>query len=267
MTATALYTSPSHRSRLRAATALLLSAGLFLSACDAVDSTGSGSADAGESTASVTSPVAPTDSAGADTLPGSSSTSPTEQLSPAAPGSPAEGTGESSSDGAESSVPTPNSPIPGAGAGVGLLGAPDTGAVQSPATGEVDLQVTRVEAAAHEGFDRVVFEFTGTGQPGWFVDSTPEPRQQGSGHLIDHPGSHAINVMLTGTPYPFELGIPEENWPQAGSVAGTAGQVQGVSFHGIFEATSQYVISLNQEAAFSVTRLEEPTRVVIDIKH
>src|SRR5699024_12796655 len=44
-----------------------------------------------------------------------------------------------------------------------------------------------------------------------------------------------------------------------------AGVVTGVEFVTTFEAQSQYVIGLKKESAYSVTSLEDPSRVVIDI--
>lgn len=259
MTATAQNSRPFRRPRLTAAAALTLSAGLFLSACGTGDTDqngdetvrptvtststaapADGTADSEETTAQ------PEDATTEDTATATLTT--TETTSSAAP----ETTGQNSG---------------GDGTGAGMLGSPTTEVKQASSTGAFDLEVTNVRVGAHDGFDRVVFEFSGDGQPGWYVDSTPEPRLQGSGHLADYPGSHALNVMINGTPYPFDLGIPEEEWPQTGPVAGAAGTVQGVSFHGIFEATSQYVIGLDGPSAFSVTRLEEPTRVVIDVAH
>ncbi|MDO5453750.1 MAG: hypothetical protein Q4F37_02030 [Corynebacterium sp.] len=257
MTATAQNSRPFRRPRLQAAAALTLSAGLFLTACG----TGDGAQDAEETvrpTVTATSTAAPADGA-ADS----------EETTAQSEDSAAQET--------SAEVPTPtettSSPAPettgqnSGGGGAGMLGQPTTEIKQASSTGAFDLEVTNVRVGAHDGFDRVVFEFSGEGQPGWYVTSTAEPRQQGSGHLIDYAGSHALNVMINGTPYPFDLGIPEDEWPQTGPVAGAADTVQGVSFHGIFEATSQYVIGLDGPSAFSVTLLEEPTRVVVDVAH
>lgn len=255
MTATAQNSRPFRRPRLQAAAALTLSAGLFLTACG----TGDGAQDAEETvrpTVTATSTAAPADGAAdSEETTAQSEDSAAQETSAEVP-TPTETT----------SSPTPETTGQNSG-GAGMLGQPTTEIKQASSTGAFDLEVTNVRVGAHDGFDRVVFEFSGEGQPGWYVTSTAEPRQQGSGHLIDYAGSHALNVMINGTPYPFDLGIPEDEWPQPGPVAGAGDVVQGVSFHGIFEATSQYVIGLDDPSAFSVTRLDNPTRVVIDVEH
>lgn len=255
MTATAQNSRPFRRPRLQAAAALTLSAGLFLTACG----TGDGAQDAEETvrpTVTATSTAAPADGAAdSEETTAQSEDSAAQETSAEVPA-----TTETTSS------PAPETTGQNSG-GAGMLGQPTTEIKQASSTGAFDLEVTNVRVGAHDGFDRVVFEFSGEGQPGWYVTSTAEPRQQGSGHLIDYAGSHALNVMINGTPYPFDLGIPEDEWPQPGPVAGAGDVVQGVSFHGIFEATSQYVIGLDDPSAFSVTRLDNPTRVVIDVEH
>lgn len=258
MTATAQNSRPFRRSRLTATAALTLSAGLFLAACG----TGDTDQDAEETvrpTVTSTSTAAPADG----TADSEETTAQSEDATSENTATDTPATTETTSSAPPAETTGQNS----GGTGAGMLGQPTTEIKQASSTGAFDLEVTNVRVGAHDGFDRVVFEFSGDGQPGWYVTSTPEPRQQGSGHLIDYPGAHALNVMINGTPYPFDLGIPEDEWPQTGPVAGAADTVQGVSFHGIFEATSQYVIGLDGPSAFSVTRLDNPTRVVVDVAH
>lgn len=258
MTATAQNSRPFRRSRLTATAALTLSAGLFLAACG----TGDTDQDAEETvrpTVTSTSTAAPADG----TADSEETTAQSEDATSENTATDTPATTETTSSAPPAETTGQNS----GGTGAGMLGQPTTEIKQASSTGAFDLEVTNVRVGAHDGFDRVVFEFSGDGQPGWYATSTPEPRLQGSGHLADYPGSHAINVMINGTPYPFDLDIPEDEWPQTGPVAGAADTVQGVSFHGIFEATSQYVIGLDGPSAFSVTLLEEPTRVVVDVAH
>lgn len=219
-----------------AVTALTAVAALTLTAC-------AGSEE--PQPATVTPTQTTTATASADNQTTTATASPASQASP---------------NGSESATTTP---------AAGLLGRPDTETKQSEAAGEYDLAPVEVRVGAHDGFDRVVIEFAGAGTPGWFVDYTPEPRQQGSGNPIDFEGDGALNVMITGVPYPFDASVPESEWVSVGPVAGEAGVVTGVTHDSIFEGQAQFTVGLTGEEppAYSVTLLEEPTRVVIDVKH
>lgn len=127
------------------------------------------------------------------------------------------------------------------------------------------LVVTSVRAASHDGFDRIVFETTGSGAPGWIADYTDSPRQQASGDPIEVPGDTALEIMITGTAYPFELGVDN---PNIGRVEMNTELVSDIVDGGTFEAQSQFIIGIKGERRpYSVQVLENPTRVVIDILH
>lgn len=146
-----------------------------------------------------------------------------------------------------------------------LNGGAATDPSQAPAEGGRQLVVTDVRVGDHEGFDRVVLEFAGDGNPGWYASFTDEPRQQGSGQPIDYPGDTALTVMAVGVGLPFDTGA--EAMP-VGPVAGVspAGDIAGVAHHGIFEGQAQFVIGLNGEPRpYTVNILQEPTRMVIDV--
>ena len=70
-----------------------------------------------------------------------------------------------------------------AGTGVGLtpLGNANTTVKTQRPEAPSQLMVVNVRVGSHEGFDRVVFDLVGSGEPGWFIDYTNKPSQQGSG--------------------------------------------------------------------------------------
>ncbi|MDK8762438.1 hypothetical protein QP922_01180 [Corynebacterium sp. MSK218] len=127
-----------------------------------------------------------------------------------------------------------------------------------------ELVVTDVRVGKHDGFDRVVFEFTGNGSPGWFIDYADSPAQQGSGNPISYEGATALNVSIDGTAYPFQLDMED---PNIGTVKGAGGMVTQVVNAGTFEARSQFVIGLAGRHPYSVQVLKAPTRLVIDIQN
>ncbi len=144
------------------------------------------------------------------------------------------------------------------------LGSPDTDSKMRYTEGERRLIVTGVRVAAHDDFDRVVFDLEGEGVPGWWIDYDDAPGQQGSGFPIEHGGVTALNVHIDGTPYPFIL---DRDVVDIGTVPGAGGVVSDVTSAGIFEARSQFAVGTSGRLPYSVTALENPTRVVIDILH
>lgn len=133
----------------------------------------------------------------------------------------------------------------------------------SPNSGD-NLLVTGVRTASHDSFDRIVFDFRGSGTPGWFIDYTNTPTQQGSGYPIEFDGEVALYVGIEGTTYPEP---DDPNAPSLRTVPGTGGVVTEIIYSSIFEGRTEYIIGLNSRQPYSVTVLEQPTRLVIDIIH
>lgn len=121
--------------------------------------------------------------------------------------------------------------------------------------------VTDVRVGTHEGYDRIVFELTGSGTPGWFAKYTDTPAQQGSGHELSYDGVIALDFRLEGILLPFELGVDVEPITADG-----AGAITKVVSYGSFEAQEQFVIGMKEKLPYSIQVLENPTRVVIDFQ-
>lgn len=124
------------------------------------------------------------------------------------------------------------------------------------------LLVTDVRVASHAGFDRIVFDLAGEGTPGWFINYTTSPAQQGSGKSVTFKGEVALDLNIDGTAYPFELDLPS---PDIGTVAGV-GNITEVISQGTFEGSSQFIIGLTSTLPSSVKVLQDPHRLVIDIQ-
>lgn len=125
------------------------------------------------------------------------------------------------------------------------------------------LAVTKVRVGAHDGFDRVVFDLSGDGHPGWHIDYDTHPTQQGSGHCMEYEGTIALNVNIDNTTYPYELGLDD---PHIQSVPGV-GEVVEIISAGVFEGRSQFIIGLRAKHPYVVKVLDNPTRLVIDVTH
>jgi hypothetical protein len=134
--------------------------------------------------------------------------------------------------------------------------------VADPAAPE-GLTLTAVRTGRHEGFDRVVFEFAGTGTPGWSVEYVDTPSSQGDGSVVDVPGRAFLQVTLQGTSYPYDSGAQEV---ARGPVAVSGTQVvDGVFYDATFEGSSVAWIGTGDRVPFRVYALTGPSRVVVDV--
>ncbi|MGY1855367.1 AMIN-like domain-containing (lipo)protein [Modestobacter sp. SYSU DS0290] len=180
------------------------------------------------------------------------------------------GTGTAASGGTTSGAPaTTTGAVPDPGtqsAGVPTDEPADvpsgTGAATGDPAGAEGLTVTSVRVGDHEGFERVVFELAGSGTPGWQVEYVDAPTAQGSGAPVDVPGEAYLQVVLTGTSYPYETGAEEL---ARGPVASGTGPVEGVVYDATFEGRSVAWIGTSGRLPFRVSALSDPSRLVVDV--
>lgn len=145
--------------------------------------------------------------------------------------------------------------------GIPPLGSPDTTRKENWSREPAELTVTGFRIGEHDTFDRLVFDLQGTGAPGWIIDYTEQPLQQASGLPVEYTGTTALQIIITGTPYPFEDDADLlAHGPHPGG-----GVINDVTFASLFEAHSEFVVGLNAELPYSVTFLEDPKRLVIDL--
>ena len=142
------------------------------------------------------------------------------------------------------------------------LGTPDLADKQQPAKDSQGLVVTNVRLGLHDGYERVVFETTGSGQAGWFAGLTNEPRQPGSGFPIDYDGEVALQIAIRGVVYPWDANAAEFE----DSVPGHGGIITGISNQKTYEGQHQFTIGLQRAVPYSITWLDEPGRVVVDFQ-
>lgn len=164
-------------------------------------------------------------------------------------------------------TPTEATPLPDAGpdddAPFVANTDPDTNAGTSGALlTPLDLRFGR-----HDGYDRLVLDLDGSGEPAWRMEYVDEPRGQGSGEIVDLDGGAYLvldvqNIMLPGE----EEGQPEYLGPAA-ILPPSGGVIREVQWGGIFEGTLQIFVGVTEEVPFRVFLLENPDRIVIDIQH
>ncbi|MDF9876467.1 AMIN-like domain-containing (lipo)protein [Cellulosimicrobium cellulans] len=187
----------------------------------------------------------------------SPSGSPTSD-SPSPTGSPTDAPSESPTD--DSSAPADDAteaPLP-----FPANTDPDT---QDPST-DAALTVTDVRVGHHDGYDRVVFELGGTGTPGWRVEYVDQPVDDGKGDVVAVDGDAYLQVMISGSGYPMDTGVDEYAGPNPVR-AGDDSEVEEVLLRGVFEGYTQAFVGVDDEQRpFRVFSLEDPTRVVVDVR-
>lgn len=121
-----------------------------------------------------------------------------------------------------------------------------------------------VRVGHHTGFDRVVWQFPGSGRPTYRVHYVEEPTADGSGDAVDVAGDAFLEVMIT------TVGIPSDSTPRprnasAASIAGTV-VAEALPVYGGFEGYGQAFVGVrDRERPFKVSVLRNPTRLVVDI--
>lgn len=122
------------------------------------------------------------------------------------------------------------------------------------------LALTGIRAATHEGFTRVVLEFSGEGTPGvWRGAWTNEAVEQGRGLPIQVEGEAVLDLIIDGTPM-----TATEN-PYPGGTHTRAADLDVVS-DGTFEDNTHVVIGAPTTRQFQIGFLSDPVRMVIDIR-
>jgi len=192
-----------------------------------------------------------------------SATAGTSPASTAAAGSTAAGAPSTSSAVVEPAPTVSPAGTTPAGTAPATAAPADTSADVADAVDPDGLTVTAVRAARHEGHDRVVFELSGSGTPGWRAEYVQTPAAQGTGDEVDVPGAVALQVTLQGVAYPYETGAAEvARGPMA--ISGTQ-HVAGVVYDGTFEGAAVAWIGTDGRAPFRVYSLTGPSRVVVEV--
>jgi hypothetical protein len=134
--------------------------------------------------------------------------------------------------------------------------------------GAWDLVLRDVRVSEHEGFDRVVVEFEGTGTPGWGARYVKTPRADGSGVAVDVHGDSFLGVSISGvtirkrypeTPADFFRGR-RHFMPEHG------GRIADVNVGGVFEGYSQLFLGIDgDQAPFRVFARTSPSRLVVEV--
>jgi hypothetical protein len=127
-------------------------------------------------------------------------------------------------------------------------------------TGDWDLQLEDVRMGEHDGFDRVVLEFSGTAVPGWGVAWSEKAVAEGTGEVVQLDGDRVLSISASGTamPEPGSYEVPRR--------LGPSGDVAEVQVDGWFEGYTQVFAGIEgDERPFRVFSLADPPRLVVDV--
>lgn len=171
--------------------------------------------------------------------------------------------GEATSEPTRAKQPTADAaPAPTAAPTDDAPAFPDGTADQSGENaGEWDLVLTDVRVGEHDGFDRVVLEFAGTGVPGWRVGYVDEAVMDGSGEAVELAGDTFLDVYASGTTWPADgyYRGPRQLRPGNDPVA-------AVHVVGTFEGYTQVIVGVDgRPAPFRTFVLSDPARLVVDV--
>jgi hypothetical protein len=120
-------------------------------------------------------------------------------------------------------------------------------------------------ATASPGYDRVVFEFTGDSVPGYRVEYTTKPVQRcGSGDPVTVAGTRRLIVRFEpAQAHDEHVSLaPGERHRTPGLPA-----VRELTLICDFEGQVAWVLGITAPAAYRVSELTGPARLVLDVRH
>jgi hypothetical protein len=140
-----------------------------------------------------------------------------------------------------------------------------TGATEKKPTADGARMVTAVRFARHEGYDRVVFEFSEGKMPGYKIEYAAEPVEQcGSGDKVAVTGEGVLTVLFMPLAAHTDEGDPtidrRETLPKLPMLL----EIERVCD---FEGEVEFALGLSKRTEYRVTELTGPMRLAIDIKH
>jgi hypothetical protein len=149
-----------------------------------------------------------------------------------------------------------------------LSGEASTDDREEPPSGPSDLILTDVRVGVHDGFDRVVLEFEGDGEVGWFTELGDEALEDGSGTEVEVAGDAVLTVWANMLAFPPELPADAPRWEGRTIPAPAGAGVLTEVVDGIwFEGQQQVFLGLDAEVPYRMARLADPQRIVIDLVH
>ncbi len=158
-------------------------------------------------------------------------------------------------------------PAPGQ-SGIDPLTGASTRTVTGTSTHQATALLTAVRAARHEGYDRVVFEFTG-GLPSYEIGYISRPvTADGSGEEVTVAGAQVLGARFENA---LDADLTKESAPRTytgpNRFRPATPQVVELVRTGGFEGVVNWAVGVNDRVDFRVTTLQSPPRVVVDLRN
>ena len=139
------------------------------------------------------------------------------------------------------------------------------GIVDLPASGDSIATLVSVRHAAHDGYDRLVFEWSTAGRPGAHVEYIDRPvRSCGSGEVVPLAGDAWLLVKFTPA-----MAHTEEGHPTVGDRSRSPNLpiLKGLELTCDFEADVSWVAGVSSPQRYRAFALMDPPRVIVDLAH
>ncbi|WP_300343469.1 hypothetical protein [Nesterenkonia sp.] len=134
-----------------------------------------------------------------------------------------------------------------------------------PEDGE-ELLLEEVRVGHHEGYDRIVFEHTGQGAPGWYAEYVEDAVEPGSGFPLEVHGEAILYVSVVGL-VPGNAGAEQGQLEISGPIDHPGTVFRGVLTTFVHHGAASYYIGLDERREYrvSVWEHEEGPRLIIDV--
>lgn len=131
-----------------------------------------------------------------------------------------------------------------------------------------ELLLTDVRVGGHEEYDRVVFEHSGEGAPGWFAEYVDEAVQPGSGFPLDFDGDAILYISAVGL-MPGNAGEEQGHLELTEFLDEQGTLVDDITSTAVHHGAASYYIALDEErdVRVSVWEHEDGPRLIIDVLH
>ncbi|MGZ6271200.1 MAG: AMIN-like domain-containing (lipo)protein [Candidatus Limnocylindrales bacterium] len=127
------------------------------------------------------------------------------------------------------------------------------------AAGERQAQPTSVRVGTHEGYARIVFEYSGTTTPSLTIEMANPPfMHDPSGLPLTVAGSAFLRLKLDGV----AMGYSGDRDLKPGYAV-----LSELAQQGDYEGVQTWLVGLSQPTCVRVTLLTSPTRLVVDLQH
>lgn len=139
-------------------------------------------------------------------------------------------------------------------------------AERGPDSAELGLYLSDIRVGDHADFERIVFEHSGSGMPGYSVNYVDEAIADPLGEPLEINGTYILQIEVSGVTTPEEFPENALDGDDVLDLGAEGSTVQEVRPAVPFEGRATYYIGLDEQRDFRVHKAEDPTRIVVDIE-